>query len=156
AQKFLKQANLEAEIRVKEVQASGKGSILFLTAEFENVRAGFSSLGEKGLPAEKVSESAVNELKNYLGKSVCLDHYLADQLIPYVALCKTRIEMNVSKITNHLLTNLWVVKRFLPIQYELKGPLGYPGTLIIEPAVIPPPAPPTPPTEKPAETPAGT
>jgi RNA 3'-terminal phosphate cyclase (ATP) len=155
ANKFLKQANLEAELRIKEVPASGKGSMVFLTAEFENVRAGFSTLGEKGLPAEKVAESAVNELKNYLGKSVCLDHYLADQLIPYVALCKTRIEMNVSKITNHLLTNLWVVKRFLPIQYELKGPLGYPGTLIIEPAVIRPPAPPTPPTEKPAETPAG-
>jgi len=42
--------------------------------------------------------------------------------------------MNVSKITNHLLTNLWVVKKFLPIDYELKGPLGYPGTLVIEPA----------------------
>jgi RNA 3'-terminal phosphate cyclase (ATP) len=139
AMKFLKAANLDAEMRVNDVQASGKGSLVFLTAEFDNVRAGFSALGEKGLPAEKVAESAVNELKNFLGKTVCLDHYLADQLIPYVALCRTRIEMNVSKITSHLLTNLWVVSKFLPIQYELKGPHDYPGTLIIEPAPAPAP-----------------
>lgn len=145
SQKFLKAANLDAEMRVKEVPASGKGSIVFLTAEFENVRAGFSTLGEKGLPAEKVAESAVNELKSFLGKTVCLDHYLADQLIPYVALCGARVEMNVSRITNHLLTNLWVVKKFLPIRYELKGPLNYPGTLIIEPAPVV--------TAKPAESP---
>ncbi len=139
--KQLKAANLQAQVRPSETQASGRGTIVFLTAEFDNTRAGFSTLGEKGMPAEKVAEATVTELKNFLGKQVCLDHYLADQLIPYVALCGERVEMNVSKVTNHLKTNLWVTRKFLPISYSLRGPMGYPGTLIIEPAKEPAPEP---------------
>ena len=134
AQKVLKKFRLRADLQAKEMPAHGKGSVLFITAEFDRIRAGFTALGEKGMPAEKVGEAAALELHAFLGKKVCLDHYLADQLLPYAALCGERVEMNVSKITEHLLTNLWVVKKFLPIQYDIKGTLNYPGTLIIEPA----------------------
>ncbi len=135
--KMLKAAEIQAQVRASEVQASGKGTIVFLTAEFDNVRAGFSTLGEKGVPAERVSEATVSDLKAFLGKQVCLDHYLADQLIPFVALTGERVVMNVSKITNHLKTNLWVTKKFVPISYRLSGPMGLPGTLMIEPAPEP-------------------
>jgi RNA 3'-terminal phosphate cyclase (ATP) len=139
ALKHLRDLKLKGDIKTKDISTSGKGSIVMLTAEFERVRAGFSVLGEKGLPAEKVAEQAVEDLNNFLGKSVCLDHYLADQLVPYVAVCKQRIEMNISKITSHLLTNLWVTQKFLPIDYDLRGPMNLPGTLIIEPAKSPAP-----------------
>jgi len=129
----LKGLEIKADMRSKEVAAQGKGTVVFLTAEFQNVRAGFSTLGEKGIPAEKVAELAIQDFKDFLGKAVCLDHHLADQIIPYVALTGARVEMNVSRITDHLLTNLWVVKKFLPISYDLKGPLNLPGTLVIEP-----------------------
>ncbi|MCK4857277.1 MAG: RNA 3'-phosphate cyclase [candidate division Zixibacteria bacterium] len=139
ALKALRNLKLRGDIQIKDVAAAGKGTILFLTAEFERVRAGFSTLGERGIPAEKVAHRTVEDLNNFLGKSVCLDNYLADQLIPYIALCGERVEMNVSRITTHLLTNLWVVKKFLPIDYELKGPHDLPGTLVIKPAEIPKP-----------------
>ncbi len=129
----MKAENLNARMRSIDVKANGKGTIVHLTAEFENVRAGFSCLGEKGLSAEKVANAAVTELVNYLGKNVCLDHYLADQLIPYAALCGERVELNVSKITEHLRTNLWVTQKFIPINYRLRGPKDLPGTLIVEP-----------------------
>jgi hypothetical protein len=45
--------------------------------------------------------------------------------------------MNVSRITTHLLTNLWITRKFLPIDYELKGPLNLPGTLVIQPKIEP-------------------
>lgn len=133
AMRMMRSENLNARMRAIDVRASGKGTILHLTAEFENVRAGFSCLGEKGLSAEKVANAAVTELINYLGKNVCLDHYLADQLIPYAALAGERVELNVSKITEHLRTNLWVTQKFIPINYRLRGPMGLPGTLTIEP-----------------------
>lgn len=124
-------------MRASEVAANGKGTMVHLTAEFENVRAGFSTLGEKGVTAEKVAEATVTELRNFLTKNVCLDHYLADQLVPYVALCNERVEMNISRITEHLRTNLWVVQKFLPIKYHLRGQVGLPGSLTIEPAEQP-------------------
>lgn len=148
--KQLKAANLQAQVRASDAQANGRGTIVFLTAEFDNIRAGFSTLGEKGMPAEKVAENTVTELKNFIGKQVCLDHYLADQLIPFVALCGERVEMNVSKITSHLKTNLWVTQKFIAIDYSLRGPMGYPGTLTIEPAK----APEQPPVADAAEAPA--
>lgn len=150
AVKQLRANNLDAQMRNSDVAANGKGTIIFLTAEFDNVRAGFSTIGEKGMPAEKVAEAAVTELRNYLGKDVCLDHYLADQLIPYIALCGERVEMNISKITNHLKTNLWVTQKFIPIKYKLSGPLGFPGVLTIEPAPEPEPQPAAPEVETPA------
>lgn len=150
ANKHLRANNLDAQLRNSEVAANGKGTILFLTAEFDNCRAGFSTLGEKGVPAEKIAEATVNELRNFLNKNVCLDHYLADQLIPYVALCGERIEMNVSKITNHLKTNLWVTQKFIPIKYKLSGPQGFPGVLTIEPAPEPAPLPAEPVVESPS------
>jgi RNA 3'-phosphate cyclase len=134
ALKHLRNHKLKGDIKTREISGPGKGTIVMLTAEFDRVRAGFTTLGEKGLSAEKVGEYTVSELVNFLGKNVCLDHYLADQLLPYVALCNERIEMNVSKITSHLLTNLWVTQKFLPIEYELKGPMNLPGTLVIKPA----------------------
>jgi RNA 3'-terminal phosphate cyclase (ATP) len=134
AHKALRELKLRADIKVRNVSGPGKGTVVFLWAEFDNVRAGFSTLGEKGIPAEKIAMMTVEELSNFLGKKVCLDHYLADQLVPYVALTGERVEMNVSRTTSHLLTNLWVVKKFLPIDYELRGPLDLPGTLIIQPA----------------------
>lgn len=142
--KALRGMKLRADIKSREVAGPGKGSLCFLSAEFERVRAGFSTLGEKGLPAEKVGTMTVEELEAFLGKDVCVDHYLADQLLPYVALAEERIEMNVSKITKHLLTNLWVCKKFLPIDYQLKGTLNLPGTLIIEPKQEEAPPPETP------------
>jgi RNA 3'-terminal phosphate cyclase (ATP) len=129
----IRDGSLNARMRAIDVKASGKGTIVHVTAEFENVRAGFSCLGEKGLSAEKVATATTTELLNYLGKNVCLDHYLADQLVPYTALCGERVELNISKITDHLRTNLWVTQKFLPIGYRLRGPMGLPGTLMIEP-----------------------
>ncbi len=142
-QKALRVLKLRADIKTHEVAGPGKGSLCFLSAEFERVRAGFTTLGEKGLSAEKVGAATVEELEAFLGKKVCLDTHLADQLLPYVALIGERIEMNVSRITKHLLTNLWVVKKFLPIDYTLRGPLDLPGTLIIEPKREEEPAPET-------------
>jgi RNA 3'-terminal phosphate cyclase (ATP) len=139
--KHLRELKIKGDVKTREVGAAGRGTIVSLTAEFNRIRAGFSTLGEKGLSAEKVGERTVQELHNFLGKSVCLDHHLADQLLPYVALCNERVNMNVSKVTSHLLTNLWVTQKFLPINYELRGPLNLPGTLMIEPAANPEPEP---------------
>ena len=39
-----------------------------------------------------------------------LDRYMADQIIPYLALAKGKVK--VSKITQHTKTNVWVVNQF--------------------------------------------
>ncbi|MGB9627697.1 MAG: RNA 3'-terminal phosphate cyclase [Thermodesulfobacteriota bacterium] len=103
------------EIEILEgAPAYGVGSFLFLVAEFERVVAGFSSLGERGKPAEKVAEEVVHSFKDYLNTEGCVDHHLSDQLVPFMALAKGNSSFTTDRITKHLLSNLWVIQNFLP------------------------------------------
>lgn len=133
ARQALKEAGFGANIVSKEVRSPGRGTILFLTAEFDNTIAGFSTLGEKGKPAEVIAEETVTQFIDFIGKDVCLGHNLADQLLPYLCLARRRFKLNVSALTSHLITNLWIIKKFFDLKVETKGPMGFPGYIIVEP-----------------------
>ncbi len=82
-------------------------------AEYETSRAGFSSLGQKGKPAEKVAEEAVDDLLAFHQSGAVLDQHLADQLILPLALTKWAGTLTVEHVSNHTLTNIWAVEQFL-------------------------------------------
>jgi RNA 3'-terminal phosphate cyclase len=63
-----------------------------------------------------------------------VDLHLADQIVPFLAIAAGRSEIAVSRITRHLLTNLWTAGRLLPVCFEVRGEEGRPGILTIEPA----------------------
>jgi len=123
-----KELNIEAEIEILyEIPANGQGSFLFLVAESEAVKAGFSSLGKKGKKAEEVADEAVDSLKEYLESEGCVDPHLADQLVPFMALRKGSSSLTTTRITEHLLTNLWVISHFLDIKVLRSGSSGEKG-----------------------------
>lgn len=76
-------------------------------------------LGEKGVPAEKVSQEAVKGLKKDIESNVDLDPHAADQLIPFLALTDEDGVLTTRKMTGHLETNVWLVNRFFDDQIEL-------------------------------------
>lgn len=133
ALEMLKENGIGANIATKEARSPGKGTMLFLTAEYENCLAGFSRLGEKGKPAEIVAEEACQDLIDFAGKNVAIGHNLADQLIPYLCLTHKKFTLEVSNLTTHLLTNLWVVSRFLDVRIDIRGAQGLPGTITVTP-----------------------
>jgi RNA 3'-terminal phosphate cyclase (ATP) len=108
---------IDAEIEaISGAPGNGPGSFIFLAAESEGAVAGFSSLGGRGKPAEKVAAEAVDLLRDYLISSGALDPHLADQIVPFIALAKGKSSFTTSRVTEHLLTNLWVVGRFLDVK----------------------------------------
>ena len=112
----------EAKIEIlPEIPSNGQGSFIFLVAESEEVKAGFSSLGKKGKRAEEVADEAVDSLKEYLESDGCVDPHLADQLVPFMALRKGSSSLTTTRITEHLLTNLWVISHFLDIKILRSG-----------------------------------
>jgi len=111
------------------VPSNGTGSFIFLKAEYENMYAGFSSLGARGKPAEKVADEAVDSLKNYIESDGSIDPFLADQLVPFMALAKGTSSFNTTQITDHLLTNLWVIQQFLEVKIQRWGEGGGKGTI---------------------------
>ena len=109
------------------VPSNGTGSFVFLLAEHEGGFAGFSSLGVRGKPAEKVADEAVGSLKDYLASEGCIDPYLADQLVPFMALARRNASFTTTRITEHLLANLWVSRHFLDVKISTEGETGAKG-----------------------------
>ncbi len=123
-----KELKFGAEITMlPDAPSRGPGSLLFLVAESEKAVAGFSSLGRRGKRAEEVAGEAVNSLKDYLEKEDCLDPHLADQLVPFMAMAKGNSSFTTTRVTEHLLTNLWVVQHFTSVKISLIGEKGREG-----------------------------
>lgn len=119
---------MDGEFTVMEsVFSKGSGSFLFLLVEYEKVVAGFSSLGVKGRAAEKVADEAVESLKEYIRSEGCTDPYLADQIVPFMALAKGISCLSTTRMTEHLTTNLWIIERFLKVKVRKWGSVGSPG-----------------------------
>ena len=128
--KIEKELKMDAEVQVLyDVPANGPGSFLFLIAESQGAMAGFSSLGQRGKRAEEVAEEAVDSLKEYIKWDGCIDPHLSDQLIPFVALAKGNSVFTTTRMTEHLLTNLWVVQHFLDVRISKWGEKGERGRI---------------------------
>ncbi|MFQ6032660.1 MAG: RNA 3'-terminal phosphate cyclase [Candidatus Zixiibacteriota bacterium] len=133
ALRILREKDFSPEIKIVQAPSIGQGTFFFLKAEFENSKAGFAALGAIGKRAEKVAEEACQEFLEFIQTSAAIDPHLSDQLIPYLALAQGQSTFTVSRISKHLLTNIWVVKQFLPTRITVEGDEGNEGKVIITP-----------------------
>ncbi len=112
AENLLQQANLPAQIQPVRERGVAPGAGIFLTAEYEHSRAGFSALGGRGIPAERVAETAVEQLLDFHARTVPVDLFLGDQLLLPLALSSEMSQYRVASISKHLTTNAWVIEQF--------------------------------------------
>lgn len=94
---------------------AGPGNTLSLTVECEHLTELFIAFGNKGVSAEKVAHQLASAAKRYLASTAAVGEYLADQLILPLALAGEGA-FTVAETTAHLLTNIAVVERFLPVR----------------------------------------
>jgi RNA 3'-terminal phosphate cyclase (ATP) len=127
AEGYLRKRGFDPRIKIVDAPSPGRGTVVFLVAEYDNAVAGFSSLGERGKPAEKVAEEACHEFVVYHQSGACLDKHLADQLVLPLALASGPSVLTTCEITQHLLTNVWVVEQFLEVRFEIEGEEGQRG-----------------------------
>jgi len=121
ASKRLESAGYDADIDVvmysrSEVLCPGSGITLWT----ENMPIGASSLGAKGVLAEVVGKRAANYLIHQLDAKRPVDMHMADQLIPYMAIADGVSILRATEATMHLVTNLWVVERFLGVSADVQ------------------------------------
>lgn len=122
----------QIEQEVTSLPGPGKGTLLLLLAEFEQSRSCYYALGERGKPAERVACEAVDAFERFLAGEGAVDQHLADQLILPLAFAEGTSLVRTAEVTQHLLTNIWVVAQFLPLKIEVDGALGQVGTVLIE------------------------
>lgn len=131
AEGYLRKRGFAPQIEIVDAPSPGQGTIVFLATEYEHTVAGFSSSGRRGKPAEKVAEEACREFIAYHQSGACLDKHLADQLILPLALASGPSAFTTCEITPHLLTNVWVVRQFLDVRFEIEGEEGEKGRVHI-------------------------
>jgi len=137
ARNVLAHAGIQVQVDPRRLRGAGPGAGIFLFAEYaaspggEAATASFTAYGRKGLPAERVAEAACKELLAHYRSDAPADPYLADQLVLPVALAEGESLVSTLRVSQHLLTNVWVVRKFLARKVRVEGELGAPGTLIV-------------------------
>ena len=91
----------------------------------------FTALGEKGLPAENVGRAAAEAAIAWDKAGKPVDEHAADQLVLPLALAEAPSDFAVTRITQHLLTNVAVIGLFLERSVVVEGELNCPGRVKI-------------------------
>jgi RNA 3'-terminal phosphate cyclase (ATP) len=115
ARKHMQQEGYDARITLETRDDPSTGSGLTLWCGC----AGGSALGKPGLSAEKVGSLAAGALLAVLKSKAGVDEYLADQLIPYIALAGGG-SFTTGSISLHTRTNIWVTEQFLDVKFNIQ------------------------------------
>jgi RNA 3'-terminal phosphate cyclase (ATP) len=123
-------ARLGEAVPVEIIAAGGQdpGSLVFLWGP----QAGFSALGARGKPAERVADEAAEAYLAFRKSGAALDRHLADQILIYLALARGPSSFTTEAVTSHLITNIWVIEHFLGPIFEVRGDLGEPGEVFCQ------------------------
>lgn len=120
---------IKPRLEIQRLPSIGEGTMVVLVAEFENTVVGFSAMGQIGKRAERVAEEAVRPFLKFLKSDATVDSHLADQLLLYMALAEGRGSIVTNELTAHVRTNVWLIEKFLPVQFKVDGELGKRATI---------------------------
>ena len=115
---ILEKFGCKIEKDIKYVKSICDGCGITIFAEFEDGIIGSSSVGEVGRTAEDVGKETATMLYEDI-ESFGLDRFSSDQVLPFAAY--HGCEVYVSRITEHVLSNIEVIKKFLDVETKIEN-----------------------------------
>jgi len=106
--------DITIDIAYPDSVSTGSGIVLWTE---NDMFLGTSALGERGKRAESVGEEAATELCREYRTKACVDKYLCDQLIPFLAICGG--SLRTSEVTKHTETNIWIVEKLTGATFDV-------------------------------------
>ncbi len=84
----------------------------------------FTAFGMRGKPSQEVISEVVSLAEDFLASGAAIDHFLADQLLIYMALSRAGC-YTTNKLSTHLSTNVEIIKKFLDVDFSIEedGPV---------------------------------
>ena len=120
-------------IHGERVHAACPGAGMFLVAEYEHALAGFSALGVRGKPAERVADEAAEALLRHHASGAAVDRHLADQLLLPLCFAAGASRLAVEQVTRHLETNAWVIQEFGVANIEVRQMMSGTAEVVVIP-----------------------
>lgn len=105
--------------KIQEVESSGPGNVLLLSARAEGGTLVSTGIGRRGVRAEALAREAAAEIQRSLAIGTVVDPHLADQLMIPLALAKGG-EFLTPALSLHAKSNAALIERFLPVQFRLE------------------------------------
>jgi RNA 3'-terminal phosphate cyclase (ATP) len=105
-------------IEAHSVKADGPGNVLMIEIASEHITEVFTSFGERGRASEAVAADAIAQVRDYIAVGAPVGPHLADQLLLPLALAG-KGSFVTSRPTPHTKTNIEVIEKFLPVEFEL-------------------------------------
>ena len=129
AENMLRHHHVPVNIRVEYTKAFSVGGEILLwgigsnegKVDYDNpILLGGDALIEKGKSSEEIGKEAAEELEQEIKSRAAVDYHLLDQLVLYMSLLPGS-SIKGSKVSNHTLTNIYVVEKFLPVGFMVEG-----------------------------------
>jgi len=103
---------------VDYVNSLSTGSGLLIKAESDSI-LGYDVVGERGKQSEKIGEECANGMLKHLSIKVCVDNFMLDQILPFLAISKG--EVKFLDMSEHARTNIEVIKKFLDVDFKIEN-----------------------------------
>jgi len=107
---------IDAE-RLGHEAAIGAGGAIVLWARTDTGLLGGAAVAQRGVPAERIGETAAQALAGELASGATLDVHASDQLLIYLALAGAPSHFLARAWTSHATTTAWLIGQFLPVRF---------------------------------------
>ena len=123
ARDFLAKSGVEtpASIDSFSYDTLSQGTSITLFEQSDEGVLGSDAIGRRGLRAEEVGREAASSLLVSMRSGAALDRWMADQIIPFMALAMGKSSVTVEKITDHCRTNMFVCEKMLGVKFLVEG-----------------------------------
>jgi RNA 3'-phosphate cyclase len=122
AANLLTQSGYKSDIQIINDKSNPiqKGSSIALWAETDSgVKVGADGIGQLRKMAEDVGKEAAQNLLVELQAQPTADVFLADMLIPYMALAEGKSIIFSRAVTEHIEANIWLMEKMLNVKFTV-------------------------------------
>lgn len=116
----LRKAGVPIEIEVEYGPTPSPGSGIDLWALARHTVLGANALGARGKREEEVGTEAAAALLRQMESGAALDEWMGDQILPFLAAAVGESALSITRVTDHLKTNLWAIDQFLPLETHIR------------------------------------
>jgi len=119
--RLLSQSGLDLQDieHVEVTDSAGAGNCVMIRLCSSSRTTVFTAYGMRGKPSQEVVGEVVAQAKDFSASGAAIDHFLADQLLLYMALSK-RGCYTTNELSTHLQTNMGIIQKFLPISFNVQ------------------------------------
>ena len=104
---------------IEVTDSDGPGNCVMIRLCDDRRTTVFTAFGMRGKPSQKVVGEVVGLAEDFLASGTCIDRFLADQLLIYMAISKAG-SYTTNELSTHLLTNMEIIKKFLPVDFSVE------------------------------------